>query len=263
LVLIKCEDKSIFKEGKMRNKFLAISLILILMLAIVGCSSEAPADSAEAGDDTQQEATFDSSLEGMELLNSISGDRPKNMEVTMEITSLGMTSISKILYSGDNSRIETDVAGMGKSVQIYNATEEILYSYQENGANGVKMLGADSELVAESGLMMDFSSDFTDLSEDLPGDAIVRVEKLGDEEVVYLEATLEDDELGEMPVKLWYSVEFNLPLKYEMYTGEEIMMSLIVTAIEKNIKVNQNMFEEPSDISFQEVQMSEYMNDFM
>ena len=278
----------------MENKFFIFILTLVLVFTLVGCGGDEPLESTEEPNQEQdidptedqeeinneedseeindeeepegeseepinQETSIDSSLEGIDLLNSISADRPKTMKMKMDMSSYGMSTGTTSYYDGDNTRTETVVEGMGKSVLIYNADEEVMYNYVEGEAEGIRIIGAEKESAEEAGLIMDLTTKFSNIEDDVSGVNVVRVEKLDEEEVVYIETSESDEEMGDITVKMWYSPKYNIPLKYEIYMGQETLMSLEVVEIEKNIKVDKNMFEAPADVNFQDVDMSQMM----
>ena len=63
-----------------------------------------------------------------------------------------------------------------------------------------------------------------------------------------------------MLVKMWYSVKYNVPLKYEVFMNEQSFMVLEVVEIEKDINIDEKLFEVPSDITFQEVDINSMMD---
>ncbi|MBF4693711.1 hypothetical protein [Fusibacter ferrireducens] len=218
------------------------------------------ANSVEAVAAEPEVAALDRSLEGTELLNSLSLSKPKSMRMVMETSAFGTKTMSTMYYDGDNSRTETVVEGVGTSVVINNAKEKVMYNYVEGTGQGVKIIDADLESAEDAGLMMDMSTKLAELT-DASSEAIsARVETLDGEEVVYIEATEADDEMGNVLVKMWYSTQYSTPLKYEVIAGEQPMMTLKVVEIESNIKVDANLFQPASDIEFQEVNMEAMMN---
>ncbi len=208
----------------------------------------------------QETKALNSSLEGAELLNSLSMSKPKSMKMVMEINTFGTKTISTVYYDGDNSRAETVVDGIGTNVVINNAAEKVVYNYVEGSGQGVKIIDADSELVEEAGLMMDMSTKLAAITDASSEDITARVETLDGEEVVYIEATEADEDMGDMLVKMWYSTKYSAPLKYEVITGEQPLMTLKMVEIESGIKVDPSMFEPASDIEFQEVSMDMMMD---
>lgn len=255
--------KIIEKRKRMKRNYFIVVLVIILALTITACQKDqAIENSEETLPETEQAegTSLDSSLEGVALLNAISGDRPKTMKLKTQMTSAGMTTSSTVYYNGDNTRTETMVDGLGSTVVIYNTDEKVMYSYQEESKEGIRILNADVELAEEAGLMMDMSTKFSELSDEVSTDVIARVEKLGQEEVVYIETTNSDQEIGDVFIKMWYSAKYNMPLKYEMYLGQESLMTLETVEIEKDIKVDQEMFTPPADINFQDVDMNAVIN---
>jgi len=263
----------------MKNKLFLICLALIMILAVAGCSADEPAENSEESNSQQaseqvaekdtsngeeapaQEVHIDSSLEGMDLLKAISGERPKSMSMKMKTDNNGMSTNTLVYYDGDNSRTETSMDGYPTSIFIYNVDEEAMYSYVEGEENGIRIVGADIKSAEDVGLTMDMSTKFSELAEGVADGLIARMEKLGEEEVVYIESTESDEEMGDIIVKMWYSVNYNMPLKYEIYIGQNQLVSLNVTEIEKDIKIDKDMFAAPSDIVFQDVDIEGMMYD--
>ncbi len=206
--------------------------------------------------------SIDSSLEGIELLQSISGDRPKKLKMKMDMVAMGMTTSSTVYYDGDDSRTETAIEGMGTSVQIYNEEEKAMYTYLEDATNGTRVTGIDVESFQETSSMIDLDMEFIKLKEEAPAGFIARVEKLDSEEVVYLEATVTDEEMGEVLVKMWYSTKYNTPLQYQIAMGEQQLMSLKVVEIDKNVNIDKKLFQAPAGITFQDVDL-DYFNEMM
>lgn len=233
--------------------------------SVQSTSSESPEDTTqteavgETVSDTQEVEALDSSLEGIALLNALSTGRPTSMKMVMETNAFGSKIISTMYYEGDNSRTETVIEGIGTNVVINNAADKVMYNYVEGSGQGVKIVDANSEAAEEAGLMMDMSAKLAEITDASSEDIIARVETLDGEEVVYIEATESDDEMGSVLVKMWYSTKYSTPLKYEVIAGEQPMMTLKVVEIESNIKIDASMFEPSSDIEFQEVNMESMM----
>lgn len=272
----------------MKNKITAIIIVLILAFSVTACSKNAtqsegntssnPPTENSSGTDTintpqpqvtkdqtaqeAKDASVDSSLKGLALLESISRERPKTMSMKMEMISFGMTTVSTVYYDGDNTRTETDVDGVGNNVLIYNADEEVTYSYVEGSGEGIILSGDDMASTVEAGMMLDMTGKFTELADASSDDVIARVETLNGEEVIYIEANDIDEEMGNVLVKMWYSAKYGTPLKYEIVVGEQTMMSLNVLEIKKDIKIEKNLFSAPGDITFREVDLGA-MSDFL
>ena len=279
----------------MKNKTLLFIVVLILIVSFVGCSTEkvinkndnpnqaventdnnndkqveksgevTSQDSQKQDTDEQKEQaketnSFDKSLSGKELLGSIKGNRPKTMRMESEMISFGTASKIITYYDADNTRTETNIAGVGESILIYLADEEVMYSYLEGEAEGVKMTGANTEYAEEMGLMIDTTSLFAEITDQSSEAMTATVENLGGEEVVYIEATEADEEIGQVLVKMWYSVKYHTPLKYEVFMGESRMMQLNVTKVEKDVKIDKALFTPPSNVSFKETDMEAMMD---
>ncbi len=217
-------------------------------------------DTTQTNETEQEILALDPSLEGSALLNSLNLSRPKSLKMVMETSAFGTKTMSTMYYDGDNSRTETVVEGLGTSVVINDAINKVMYNYVEGSGQGVKIIDADSEAAEDAGLMMDMSTKLAELT-DASSDAIIaRVETFDGEEVVYIEATEVDDEMGNIHVKMWYSTKYSTPLKYEVIAGEQTMMTLKVVEIESDIKIDPVMFVPASDIEFQEVNVDEMLD---
>lgn len=247
----------------MKKKFFVVALVLILILTAVGCSTEKP--DAEGEPDgavvSEQDTEIDSSLEGAALLNSLSGERPKTMSMKMTMTSFNMTTVSTIYYDGDNTRTETVIPEYGTSVLAYNADEKMMYSYVEGSGQGIRIIGADIASAEEAGLMMDLNTKFSEMTVGASDDMIARVEEVDGDKVVYIETTEFVEEMGEITVKMWYSPKYKLPLKYEIFTGQSPLMTMIVSDMKSGIKIDKNMFAAPSGMNFEDVNMDALMEE--
>jgi outer membrane lipoprotein-sorting protein len=103
--------------------------------------------------------------------------------------------------------------------------------------------------------MDDFSTPtLAEFTEGSTGEVIARVEELDGQKVIYIE-TLEESGDGEVVIRMWYSAEYSVPLKFEVESEGQIMMSNVVTDIEYNGKIAKNMFEPPSDVTFVDYSM--------
>lgn len=263
------------------NKKIILVIIILTIISIAGCSNEKVVENAEnLKDNTQQEAiindeeqqqetesesgtkneemsgkmSVDKSLQGAELLASIKYNPPKNMIIESKLTGSGMSSTATTYHSGENSRTETLADGLGKQIVIYNAKEGITYQYTEGESQGIKLKdGEDSEDSEMSVGMMEL--DFSDLVDASSEDITARMEKLDGEDVVYIEATESDEDMGDVDVLMWYSVRYSVPLKYEMQMNGQVMMSSVVTNIEADAKIKDDIFVPPKDIEFMEYNM--------
>lgn len=59
---------------------------------------------------------------------------------------------------------------------------------------------------------------------------------------------------------MWYSQEFFLPLKYEIYSGGELVMRSEVTHYDGNPNLSPADFSPPKNITFQELNMDMMLN---
>lgn len=272
----------------MKRRLLIIMLVFMLSISMVACGGEnettvkqddvkesVTANGQEEENNTQEkeetkqepkeqvkEEQNESNSEGINLINSMGTDRPDTLRIVSEITAFNMTTTMTTYYDGDKSKTEIDVPNMSKSILIHIPNKEIMYQYVYGESTGIKITGADKASAEEMGLMMDTSL-LTALQDGASDDIIARteyLEELDSEEVIYIETTESDEDMGEMLVKMWYSEKYATPLKYEVYVGEKLMTELNVTKINDNVNFNADTFMPPSDVTFQEVDMEAMMD---
>ncbi|MBN2899823.1 MAG: hypothetical protein JXO44_13725, partial [Clostridia bacterium] len=210
--------------------------------------------------ETENEVALDASLEGLNLVQSITGKRPSKLLIESEMVAFGMTTKMKTYYENNNSRTEIDVTDMEKSVLINLGDEGVMYQYVYGEENGIKMTDVTEDYAEEMSLRMDVSM-LADMTEASSEDVTARVETLDGEEVIYIEATESDEDMGEVLVKMWYSEKYATPLKYEVIVGETTMASMHVTKVTTSVNFDQSMFVPPSDVAFQEVAMDSLLDD--
>lgn len=284
------------KENKMKNKMLLVSVLLCLSLALMGCTetesdkevesqSEIEESKAEAeetseamtqevlvAEETSETMAEETSLEAeettskvasdaspLDLFKSLKDERPKTLRIVSEVEAYGMITTMTTYYDGDKSRTEIDIPNMAKSIMINLPEEEIMYQYVYGETSGVVIRGASTSEAEDMGFMADTSL-LRALQEGASDDITARMDLLGDEEVIYIEATQADDDMGEMLVKMWYSEKYATPLKYEIYVGDTLMTELRVSDINDQVNFNEDTFLPPADVVFQEVTMDDMMN---
>ncbi len=259
----------------MKNKIFLLLIMLSLSVTLIGCGEkenekpeetkqtnvevEKSKDEVKPEENTNPEQTADDVKKNIDLVKSIKTERPQTLRIVSEITAFNMTTTMTTYYDGDKSKVEIDVPNMAKSILIHIPSEEIMYQYVYGESTGIKITGADKASAEEMGLMMDTSL-LTALKDGASDDITAMKDYLGDEEVIYIESTQSDEDMGEMLVKMWYSERYATPLKYELYVGETLMNEFKVTKISDNVNFNDDTFMPPSDIVFQEVDMGTMMN---
>jgi len=273
----------------MKNKMISSLIIMFLLsLSLTACGKEAeevsvqtddsaqstveeqtadepsqePAETAETAEPEEEQvnddnAGIDVSLEGQALLASLSNSRPDKFMISATLTSYGMTSQTTIYYDDKNSRTETDVPGMGKSVLISLPDENVMYSYTEGSSIGIKMTGTDDPYADEGDFGVDEEM-ISGIVEDPSENIVARADTLNGEDVVYVETTESEEDMGEVLIKLWYSAKYSVPLKYEMYVGDQKMATYEVTEIADGSSIDSALFQPPSDVDFQESAAWEY-----
>lgn len=269
----------------MRNKIFVLLMVLSLSVTLMACGEKesqepqvsnetnaeavVPKDQVEPVEKTQAEEktdTEDANKEessdeknGVDLFQSMKTQRPEKLRIVSEMTAYNMTTTMTTYYDGDKSRTEIDIPDMPKSILISIPDEQIVYQYVYGESTGMKITGVDKEGAEEMGLMMDTSL-LTALTDGASDDITAKAEKLDGEEVIYIEATQADEDMGEMLVKMWYSEKYAIPLKYEVYVGEALMTKLNVIKIHDKVNYNADTFMPPEDVDFQEINMDTMMN---
>jgi outer membrane lipoprotein-sorting protein/outer membrane murein-binding lipoprotein Lpp len=246
------------------KKNIMILIAMVLMLSITGCSNEKTTekgtDSGEVNQQVEQSNTqaeetketkenkLDSSITGLELLKSVQYKAPKSLIMEAEVTGFeGFVSKTITYNKGQNSRMETEGADVGKQIVIYNADEGATYQYKEGDAQGIVMLDGEDEDAMEMGMA---TPTFADLVDESSENIVARVEKLDGEEVIYIETKESEGAEGEATVYMWYSPKYSVPLKYEFHMNGKRMLSSVITKIEADVAVDDDYFTPPSDVKF-------------
>jgi|GEM_PF-982610 len=211
--------------------------------------------------DTSQASSQSNEGAGSDLISRMGFERPQTMKIISEMSAFGSTTVMTTYYDGDKSRTEVDIPGMPKSIMIHVPNREVMYQYVYGESTGVKITGADIASAQEMGMMMDTSL-LEALVDGSSEDINAKVDYLDGEEVIYIEATQSDEDMGEMLVKMWYSERYATPLKYEVYAGDALIIELNVTKIHDNVNFAGDTFMPPEDITFEEIDMETLMKNW-
>ncbi len=179
--------------------------------------------------------------------------RPEKMRLRYEMTASSMTMTGTTYYDGDRIRTETDIPGMAKSIAIHLQAEDAIYSYVYGETTGTKLVGATSEYAEDMGIMIDSAAVMTEAINNSGQNIHAQKATLDGEEVLYIESSESDEEMGDVMVKMWYSEKYATPLKYEVYMGDQLMMSMKVTEITDNVQMHEDLFTVPEDVEFYEM----------
>ncbi len=204
----------------------------------------------------EEEGLLDSTLSGIELLKSFNLLKPDTLRVEAETNSLGMEIYSVTYVDGNKTRFESDMGDFGSSITISLPEEGVVYYFEKGSTQGTKIIGMTEDEMYDSGYIMDDTELFSEITNNPSENIVAKVDMLNGEEVVYIEATESEEDMGEILVKMWYSVKYGMPLKYEIITGEGTMASYLVTAIEKNVKFDNDIFLPPDGMELTEVDTS-------
>ena len=213
-------------------------------------SDEAVEEAEEAG------GFLDKALSGFDLIQSITVGKSTGLKVSSTTVSYGATTQLTTYYNDPLIRTEVEMADYGKTVTIINSEDETVSFYTEGEADATKLIGADAMIAEEMGLSMDLSYVFEELKASNNEGIEARVDTLDGREVVYIESNENDEEVGEILVKMWYSVDYAIPLKYEIYLNESDLLSMNVTAIEENYSMDESLFVIPEEYNVNEVDAS-------
>ncbi len=248
-----------------RNVIMIVFLCIIL--AISGCGGTQPDDEATSESSSTSAETEASKggaeenqpteLKNKSLLDSIDGEMPTTyvMEMTNTIDGTMSTTV-KTTIMDDFSKMEMS-GDMYPSafVIIYNPEEQMTYQYSIGENFGMKFPATD-DVIPNMMDTEDTSFDPVELEEidEIYGDNfIAREDTLDGKPVIYIETKAFDASNSYM--KLWYSTDFFLPLKYEVYNGDQLVVSSEVTFYDAAPDLSKEDFSPPSSINFQELNM--------
>ncbi len=196
--------------------------------------------------------TLDASLSGLDLLKSITSSRPKSMIMESTMDAGGMTTKTITYYNGDDVRTESEMEGYDTTVSLYFPAQETVYTYVLNSTEGTKITGLSME-DASGVVPSDNMELFAAINEEASPDLTARVETLNGEEVIYIESSEVDEEMGDAEIHMWYSAKYATVLKYELYMNGGLYMTYQVTSIDKNVNIDKDLFVPPADVTFAEV----------
>ena len=265
------------------KKAIALLIVALLVLAVTACgpksgdaaepsaasestapvSSEpnapettAPAETANNSEPKAEDAAaFDESLTDSELIASLSAlptEMPKNLMMETESDAYGMTTKTVTYYSGENLRIESQTEA-GTSIMIYNADEGATYQYMQGQTTGTVMYDGededyyDDEDYGDMGMDAE-AEDFSAILSDYGDNITARIETLNGEKVIYIEVLTSEEGLN-ATMKMWYSTKYLVPLKTEMVSGGEVVVSSVVTKIDAS-KLDDSLFKAPAGVEF-------------
>jgi hypothetical protein len=206
----------------------------------------------EVADKVDEEvSSVDKNLTGFALLESIKFNAPKEFVMTTETTMPdGSIAIATTYTKGTSTRMETKSAMFdGKMIMIYNADEGATYQYTEGETTGILMLDGEEQMDMDMDMSAPTLKDLVDASSE---DITAKMDMLDGEEVIYIEATEADEDMGEGNVYMWYSVKYSVPLKYEFYLNDQLVASAAVTHIDAKEKLDDALFQKPEGVEFQE-----------
>lgn len=213
-------------------------------------------------EEVDEPLVLDAELSNLELLATVPYKAPdKVMTVTESLAADGTTSTSIMYQDGFNMRTETVSEDVGTQIMIYNAEEGVMYSYNVEAGSGIMSL--DSEDDSDFSMGMDMSMDnsmevmpegdysMADVFVDpAMGDFEASVEDLKDMQVIHLVIYSDDGMGGTMDIHSWYSVEYGIVMKTEMYMGGALLGSSEVIDYDLDPDMDDSMFEKPEGITF-------------
>jgi outer membrane lipoprotein-sorting protein len=249
-------------------RFIKILLILCLSLVLISCtsndSSKNDASSSQVSESTVNESPKEEVMEeekepsGIELLDSIEAKIPDSYILEMKTTiSESITTTFKMTVMGEFSRIETYNNMTEKPMIIlYNPELNAMFQYTEGDPVGMKFEGVDG---STGDMFWDDSNDFSNLEleevkDSLGSGFIARKDTYKGQDAIYIEGSFAQEGESTM-IKMWYSQEFFLPLKYEIYSGNQIVMTSEVISFDKNPSLTADDFLPPKTMQFQDLNM--------
>lgn len=211
-------------------------------------------DSKESNSKAEEEnKPIDKNLTGLELLKSVEYKVPKSYVIETDMTMTDGSVSKTTTYMQDSStRIETISAlTPGKLIMIYDAKEGATYQYTEGEKTGILMLDGEDE--NDETMERDMSApSLKDLVDGASENIVAKLDTLEGEEVVYIETTESEEDMGDVKVCMWYSTRYSIPLKYEMYMNGAVVIQSVVKKLEVNINIDEDLFKAPKDVKFEE-----------
>lgn len=254
------------------KRILLVITIVLLTLSLIACGAstptneETPANTNESTTENQAQANTSvpapqETLADKALLESLNDQLPDNyiLEMVNKVngsidgaSSEAMEMTIKTTVMSDYSIMETSGPMYPATmVIIYNPEEKMTYQYSVGEPMGMKF-------AADSGMSEMFESHDNDIAidnleeiESTYGDNIIaREETYKGETVVYIETsdTMTDEKAT---MKMWFSKAYSIPLKYELYSDGQLMMSTEVTNFDPNPTLSKEDFLPPDNINFQ------------
>jgi len=200
------------------------------------------------GDVEIKEPEKSEELKGLDLINSTEVEKIDNYMIDYEIDMKDVGTSKMLMYYDNNStRMETtNPMYPGKIIVIFNSEDGVMYQYTEGQSTGIMMKNTD-EMGNDDFEMWKIDEYSLDnyLSE-LNENVIAKNEILDGKEVLYIET---NENTGEI-IKIWFSKKYGLPLKYEIYSDSNIVMSMKITNMKINTKLDSNLFIKPKNIDF-------------
>jgi outer membrane lipoprotein-sorting protein len=232
---------------KNSNRFLVLFLVLALFI-LAGCTSQQ--SKTDGGQTSSGETTgLNESLTGADLLKSLKFNYPDSLKTTSKTTGFGMDATVTTYVKGDNSRMETEMPGIGKQITIYNANDGMVYQYLEGQTAGTSMNVGNLTADLSTQSLEDGVASLSDLASALPANTTARVETLDGEKVIYIETTENDAQNGTVTMKMWFSTKYGIPMKYEMVANNSLLMSSVVTDVSTD-NIADSQFTPPANITF-------------
>lgn len=249
-------------------KRLSWILVVCLSVFLISCSNDIPNESNTQSDTTMTtetqvtpEPTASDSVElrNKALLDSIDGQIPSSYVMELSSTfqdGLSMTIKSTIM---DNySKIETSNSMMPKAtVILYNPEEKIMYQYTEGDPVGMRVSDVEANMFNMFDVdAMDYSNlDLKDFENEFGANYTAKNDTYNGQEVIYIESRFSSDQASGQ-IRMWYSKDFYLPLKYELYLDDTLFMSSEVIIFDPTPSLKPDDFNPPKGIQFQELDMN-------
>lgn len=249
-----------------------VALILLIILCLSGCSSEAPEEKATEviveepmeQDEVVEEPAEEVSepeevVSPLDLLGKLQPRIFDTMVVETEILGPeGFQSKSIVYQKGENVRTEMELPDGQKQIMILQAEEGVTYQYAEGSKQGMKIVHGNVEAVMDRDRVMGGKMgmpNLRDVRNRLDEHMVVREEELNGEKAIYIEFNDLHENIEQAVVKMWYSEEYAYPIRYELFVNDALMMRSDVTKLEVDIDLDDSLFMPPEDVVFIEIPM--------
>jgi len=187
------------------------------------------------------------------LLESVKFNWPDSMMMVVEEDNNGVVSLVTSYQKGYSTREETLTEGVTE-IEIYNEALGTSYEYTLGEATGTSYKDDEDDVIAmEESKAMNGQSLMSLFEMDMWTDMKIKadVERVKGRKAIKVELISLDAEDGAEPMmKLWFDAKYSVALEYVYNFGEDWQTETKLIEVDFNLKLKDELFEAPEDVSF-------------